>query len=195
MTNPPFPSSAPVAPQSGFVTTVAWIFIVLAGFATFISLLQNVMLAFMPHDVFNQALQDTTFTRAMPSAPRFMFAHFHAMIVAFFVICAATLLSAIGLLRRRNWARLVFIGLLAFGVVYNIVGLVFQQAMVSSFNAPFAADSAFGAAGHQFQQMLLAMRVVMVVFELGFAALFVWIIVKLVSPPIRAEFTSPGRAA
>jgi hypothetical protein len=181
-----------MAPQSSFVTAVAWVFIVLSGLATFISLLQNVMLAFMPHGMFNQALQDTTFNHAIPSGPRFIFAHFHAIVMVLFAICAATLLSAIGLLRRRNWARLVFIGLLAFGVVYNIVGFVVQQAMVSSFNAPFAADSAFGAAGHQFQQMLLAMRVVTAIFELGFAAVFVWIIIKLVSPSIRAEFTSPG---
>jgi len=195
VTAPSLPSSAPIAPRSSFVTAVAWVFIVLSGFATFISLLQNIMLAFMPQDLFNQALQDTTFTHAMPSAGRFMFAHFHAMVLAMFGVVATTLLSSIGLLRRSNWARLVFIGLLALGVLYNIVVLFVQQAMVSSFNAPFAADTALGAAGHQVQEMMQGMRVAMIVFELAFAAIFVWIIVKLVSPSIRAEFTSPGRAA
>ncbi len=195
MTTPSLQSNTGYTSRSSFVTVVAWIFIVLSGFTTFISLLQNVILAFMPKDLFNQALQDTTFTHVMPTAPRFMFAHLHTLLFAVLVVCAATLVSSIGLLRRHNWARLVFIGLLALGAVYNIAGLFLQQAMLSSFNAPFAADSTLGGASRQFQQMMQAMRVAMFIFELGFAALFIWIIVRLVSPRIRAEFLPPARAA
>jgi hypothetical protein len=195
VTTPSFQSNATSPSRSGFVTVVAWIFIVVSGFTTFISLLQNVVLAFMPKDLFNQALQDTTFTHAMPSAPRFMFAHVHTIVLAILIVCAATLVSSIGLLRRRNWARLVFIGLLAIGAVYNIAALFVQQSMLSSFNAPFAADSTLRAAGGQFQQMMQAMRVAMFIFELGFAALFVWIIVRLLSRDIREEFVPPARAA
>jgi len=177
------------------VTVVAWIFIVLTGFTTFISLLQNAMLAFMPQDLFNQALRDSTFTHAMPSGTRFMFAHLRLFVFLVLIVGAATLISSIGLLRRRNWARLLFIALLGLGIVYSIAALFLQQSMMSSFNALLPTDSALGRTGQDFRHMMGAMRVVMFVFAIGFAGLFGWIIAKLLSPPIRKEFSSSNRAA
>jgi uncharacterized membrane protein len=200
MTAPNTPNP-PATPKSTFVTVVAWIFIVLSGLATFISLLQNVMLRFMPRDLFNSAMQDTTFAHVMPPSARFMFAHFQLVVLLFFVLSAMMLLSSIGLLRRRNWARLVFIGLLGLGIVYNIAGLVVQQSMMSSFTPPFPIDSVFGADStfrqttQQFTQMMAGMRVVTFIFAIGFAALFAWIIARLVSRPIREEFGITAGAA
>lgn len=184
----------PTTPKSTFVTVVAWIFIVLSGFATFISLLQNVMFGIMPRDLLNSTMQDTTLAQMMPSSARFMFAHFQLIVVLVFILCLITLLSSIGLLRRRNWARLVFIGLLGLGILYNIAGLVLQETMMSSFTPPFPMDSVFRAdstfrqTSQQFAQMMTGMRVVMFIFAVGFAALFAWIIAKLLSRPIREEF-------
>jgi hypothetical protein len=175
-------------PKSTFVTVVAWIFIVLSGFATFISLLQNVMVAFMPGDVFKGALQDTTFAHTMPSGPRFMFAHFQLLVFVMLVLCVITLVSSIGLLRRRNWARLLFIGLLSLGILYNIAALFLQQSMMSSFNVSFPADSAFAPTRQQFTQMMGAMKVVMLIVTIGCTALLAWIIAKLLSRRIRDEF-------
>src|SRR5713226_3604903 len=135
--NPPSPV------KSTFVTVVAWVFIVLSGFATFISLMQNLMVRFMPQQAFNEATADTTFARIMPSGPRFMFAHLRLLVLLVLVLCVLMLLSSIGLLRRRNWARLVFIGLLGAGILYNIAGLLLQQSMMSSFASSFPLDSAF----------------------------------------------------
>jgi hypothetical protein len=175
-------------PKSTFVTVVAWIFIVLSAFATLISLLQNVMVAFMPGDVFKGTLQDTTFAHTMPSGPRFMFAHFQLLVFVMLVLCVITLVSSIGLLRRRNWARLLFIGLLSLGILYNIAALFLQQSMMSSFNVSFPADSAFAPTRQQFTRMMGAMKVVMLVVTIGFTALYAWIIAKLLSRRIRDEF-------
>ena len=198
---PPTVPSHPAPSKSTFVTVVAWIFIVLSGFATFMSLLQNVMLGFMPRDLLNSAAHDTAFAQMVPSSARFMFAHFQSMLLLFLVLCISTLLASIGLLRRRNWARLLFIGLLGLGIVYNIAGLVLQQSMMSSFttgvplDSAFRADSAFQSMSHQFGQMMAGMRVAMTIFAIGFAALFAWIIAKLLSRPIREEFgITPGAA-
>src|SRR5258708_7056297 len=176
------------ATKSNFVTVVAWIFIAFSGFATFIPLLQNLMVAIMPKAFFNQARKAPTLTRTMPAGPRFMFAHFQLMVLVMFIVCAATLISSIGLLRRHNWARLVFVTLLGLGGLYNVGAIFLQQSMTASFGRPFPAGSALGPADQQFQQMVAPMKATMVVIEIGFAALFCWIIVKLVSPPIRAEF-------
>jgi uncharacterized membrane protein len=199
MTAPTVPSHTP--PKSTFVTVVAWIFIILSGFATFISLLQNVMFGFMPRDLLNSAAHDTAFAEMVPRSTRFMFAHFQSILLLFLVLCVITLLASIGLLRRRNWARLLFIGLLGLGIVYNIAGLVLQQSMMSSFATGFPldsavrADSALQPMSQQFGLMMAGMRVAMTIFAIGFAALFAWIIAKLVSRPIREEFgITPGAA-
>ena len=159
------------------------------------------MFGFMPRDLLNSAVHDTTFAQIVPSSTRFMFAHFQSMLLLFLVLCVITLLASIGLLRRRNWARLLFIGLLGLGIVYNIASLVLQQSMMSSFttgfplDSAFRADSAFQPMSQQFGQMMAGMRVAMTIFAIGFAALFAWIIAKLASRPIREEFGITQSAA
>jgi len=190
----PLGSESSARPKSTFVTVVAWIFIILSGFATFISLLQNLMVGFIPRDMFDSAMQDSTFTHVMPPAARFMFSHLQLLILCFFILTALTLAASIGLLQRRNWARLLFVGLLGLGIVYNLAGLVLQQSMLSSMTSRFpldsaiSADSTFRTTAQQFDQMMAGFRVVMYVVTIGFAALFGWIIAKLLSRPIREEF-------
>jgi uncharacterized membrane protein len=184
--------------KSSFVTVVAWVFIVLAGFATFLSLLQNLMVTLMPQDMFNAPLQDTTLTRVMPGAPRLIFAHLRLLVAAMLILCLVTLTSAVGLLRRRNWARVLFIVLLGLGVVYNIAAIFLQQSFftsMNSFNAHLQTDSSFRHVNQDFAQMMGAMRAFMIFFSLGFAGLFVWIIFRLMSYEVRLEFGATGRAA
>lgn len=190
----PLGTESGARPRSTFVTVVAWVFIILSGFATFISLLQNLMVGFMPRDMFDFATQDSTFARVMPPAGRFMFSHLQLLVLCTFILTALMLAASIGLLHRRNWARLVFIGLLGLGIVYNLAGLVLQQTMMSSMTSQFPLDSAFSgdstfrATAQQFHQMMAGFRVVMYVVTIGFVALFGWIIAKLLSRPIREEF-------
>lgn len=194
MAEPGVPTHA-AAPRSSFVTVVAWVFIVLAGFATFISLLQNLMVTLMPHDLFNEPLKDTTFTHTIPSAGRLILAHFRLLVLITLTLCALTLTAAIGLLRRRNWARVVFIGLLGFGIIYSIAGVFLQHSFFSSFNtfnAQFQADSTMRRVNQAFSQMMGAMRIFMVAFDIGLAALLAWIILKLTSPAVREEFRPVG---
>ena len=123
-----------------------------------------------------------------------MFSHFQLLVLCMFILTALMLAASIGLLHRRNWGRLVFIGLLGLGIVYNLAGLVLQQSLLSSMTAQFPLDSAFSAdstlrsTAQQFDEMMAGFRVVMYVVTIGFAALFGWIIAKLVSRPIREEF-------
>ena len=186
------PADMQVPARSSFVTVVAWIFIVLSGFATFVGALQNLMIRSMPFDQFNTMLQDSTAASQIPGPARFMFSHFQLIFLATFLLSLVMLIASLGLLRRRNWARLVFMGLLVFGIVYMIGGLFIQQSFMSSFNSSFRAaapqDSVFQANADQFRSMFTAMRVFMVVFSLGIAGLFGWIAVKLSSAKIRAEF-------
>ena len=192
MTNPSPETWA--SPRSTFVTVLAWIFIVLSAFTTLISVLQNIMMASFPAAEFSHALEDTTAAAVMPSGARFFFANFRTVLMAMLVVCVLTLIASIGLLQRRNWARLTFIGLLALGIAYMIGTLFLQRSMMSSFTT-FPQDSTFQGSQADFSAMLRTMQIFMIVFSLGIAAVFGWIIVRLRSPRIRAEFEQPGRAA
>ena len=178
-------------PRSSFVTVVAWIFIVLSGFSTLIGALQNLMIRSMPFDQLNSALQDSTAAQ-LPAPARVIFSHFQLFFLVTFLLSLLMFISSIGLLRRHNWARLAFVGLLVLGIIYLLGGLFLQQSFMSSFNRSFSAaapqDSLFRANAQQFESFFTAMRVFMIVFSLGIAGVFGWIVARLASAKVRTEF-------
>ena len=174
-------SAAPA--KSTFVTVLAWIFIVLSGFATLIGVLQNIMIQTMFNDPkFSEGLAKAP--QNVPASVGFMASNFKLIFAALLACFVVTLISSIGLLKRRNWARLVFIGIMALGIIWNIGGLLLQFTMFSSFpsfpKAPHEAEA--------FQSMFVTMMVFSAVIAVAFAVLFGWIIKRLISQPIVAEF-------
>lgn len=171
--------------RSGFVTSLAWIFIALAGFATLISVLQNIMVALMfPGDEMRAAIRHSK--DAQPAIMVFAFENFRYLVAGFLVLSAGTLISAIGLLRRWNWARLVFIAVMAFGVLWNLSALPMAFYMSSLMTESSAyAPSDFD---HSFKLMWNIVSGVSVAIALAVAGLFAWIIKRLVSEDIRREF-------
>ncbi|MDI9238558.1 hypothetical protein QLQ15_06475 [Lysobacter sp. LF1] len=170
--------------KSTFVSVVAWIFIVLSGFGTLIGILQSVMVL----TVFNtpevaQAMQAPPPPGA-PAFATFMMKYMVAFFVCMLALNAVTLVSSIGLLLRHNWARLVFVGLMIFGVVWNLAGLVLQFFMFSSMREQFAAVPDAPDMGAFF----VGVAVVSTVLTLAFSVLFGWIAKRLMSPPLVAEF-------
>lgn len=171
-----------IAQRSTFVTVVAWIFIVLSGFSTMISILQNLMV----HVMFAQAEMQEALQQAQlrggPPMAALMLRYMPLFVFGFLVLSATTLTASIGLLRRRNWARLLFIGLMGLGVLWNVGGLALQLTMFSSMRQEF------GAAPADMSMMLVVMTVFASVLVLAFVGLFGWIAARLLSPAIAAEF-------
>lgn len=87
-------------PKSIFVNTLAKIFIVLGIVSISINILTTVILFF----------EDSPFL--LDTLPY--------LIIGFF-ICVGILGISIGLLKRKNWARIIFIGGLLLGIVYFII--------------------------------------------------------------------------
>lgn len=174
------------ATPSSFVTVVAWIYIAFGGLATFISLMQNIIInTVFPFDQMHDAQVRSGV--AMPALFDAIFHHIRLIIFLFFLASLTTFLTAIGLLNRKSWARLVFIGILVLSIAWNVAGLVLQQVMVSSMptmnvpNAPADFDTAM-------QGMMIGIRVFSAIFAIGFSVLFGWMIKRLISPAIAAEF-------
>ena len=182
-------SALPPPIRSSFVTILGWIFVCLAGFATLIGLLQNLMLQL----VFLPAMQQQMATRPMPPnmpAPMdWVFGHMIWFFRVFLLLSITTLIAAIGLLLRRNWGRLLFIGLMGFAIAYQLLGLIFQWWLMGSMqqmmqlpsNAP--AHFADGMRG-----FMLAMQVLGTIMAIGFSVLFGWIIKRLCSAAVQREF-------
>lgn len=173
------------ANRSTFVTVVAWIFIAIAGFSTVMGILQKVMVnIILGTDAF--PLESAGAEQHIPPVALFMFQNMRWVFLAFLMASTVTLIAAIGLLLRKNWARRVIIGLLALAIVWNIGGLVVQHLFISSMPS-LQADMP-----PDFKNVFDVFRIVITAFSvvvaLVFSVLFGWIIKRLVSPIIRAEF-------
>ena len=103
----------------------------------------------------------------------------------FVLLMAVGMLAAsIGLLRRNNTARLAFIAFLVLGIAWNVLGLGLQAAFMS--HMPVQDFSAEG--GLDMRSIFRTMFVFGAVLALVIAGVFGWIIKRLTSPAIRAEF-------
>ncbi len=170
--------------HSNFVNVLAWIFIILGGFATFMSILQNIMIQTMfPKEQMDQAIQQAEKTDQIPAFANYMFNHFDLFFLFFLVVSATSLIAAIALLKRKNWARITFIVLMALGICWNVGGLVLQFTMFGSM-----PEMASKGAPPEFERMMLIMKIASVIMVVAISSLFGWVIKKLTSAPIKAEF-------
>ncbi|XPV69875.1 MAG: hypothetical protein ACNI25_04700 [Halarcobacter sp.] len=104
--------------KSTFITALAWIGIVFAGFGTFITALQNIMFQFiMPKLPVEELMNESNSSVPVPEIAQFMFKHFDLIFLAVFLVSLFVLIASIGLLKRKNWARIAFIALLALGII------------------------------------------------------------------------------
>jgi hypothetical protein len=174
-------------PRSKFITGLAWTSIAVAGFTTLISLLQNIMISLMfSVEEMRAVLRESEKTQPMPALVGFMVENLRLFFGLFLAISVVTFVSSIGLLRRKNWARLIFIGMMALAAVAHLAGAAVPFFMFSSFspvpeNAP--ADLR--------ENVELMVKIVMgftVVLSIVLAALFGWLVKRLLSDDIRREF-------
>ena len=179
----PTPAQGPVAaPPSMFVTVTAWIFIVITGLGVLALLLQNLLLAtLMASPEVQHALNDLpTHT---DGATTFIVRHMRAIAAAMLALVGIALVSAIGLLQRRNWARLCFVGVLVVAVLYQLGRLAYVWLM--PLPMPQSPDGSVNLAS-----MMDTLRVASTVMAMALTLVASWLVIKLCSPAIRAEFQS-----
>jgi hypothetical protein len=166
------------ARQSTFVTVVAWIFIIQSGFSAFVLFLEGLVFAV----VFNS---HAFAEKLPPNAPPITGAVLHVMIYFMFALCLFALFAlsaSIGLLRRRNWARLSFVGLLGFAIFWIVLNLIFQIGMAFFTPTPHVPQA------QEAHSIMTVFAGFMSVLGIALIVLFAWIIRRLVTDPIRQEF-------
>lgn len=178
-------SMSATPPRSTFVTVLAWIFIVMSGMGTLVSILQNVMIHLMLRDAaLDQALQAAP--ENVPAVLVFLAGHARLVFVGFFLVTLFTLASSIGLLRRYNWARWCFIGVMGLGIAWQLAGLAIQSSLLATVRGQFAQAAQMG--GPDMGAMVAVIAVVGAIFAAGMIVLHAWLILRLVSPRVAAEF-------
>ncbi|MFT3666071.1 hypothetical protein [Piscinibacter sp.] len=171
-----------VGSRSLFVTTVAWVFIVLALLAVAAAVVRNAEVAsLLPLPQGHAAAQ--------PPLTGLLLAYLPWVLGAALALSLATLASAIGLLLRLDWARRAFIGLLVLAIVANLLGLWFQHEVVQSvvegtLSRTPLPEQALGVFGG----FVTAARAMGAAMTLLCCALLGWIIRRLMSAAVRQEF-------
>jgi hypothetical protein len=170
--------------RSTFVNALAWIFIALAGFATLIAILQNIMITVMfPVEEMNKAFENAQIQEQLPFFAKFMFSNIRLFFASILVVSGTTFISAIGLLKRKNWARLIFIAMMGLGICWNIFSLIIENIMLTSI-----PDFTQSEMDSHFSTMMNVMKIFTFVFAIGMSYLFAWIIYKLTSLNVKNEF-------
>ncbi len=178
------PQTYNVGARSLFVTSTAWVFIVLAALASASAIVQNAAVtSLMP------GLSLGLERGNLPLLTGFLVGYLPWVVGAGLVVSCATLASAIGLLLRLDWARRAFIGLLIVAILANLVGMWLQQEVVQSVvsstlrKVPLPQDalSVFGG-------FVTAARVMAVMMTLVACGVLAWIIRRLMSFGVRQEF-------
>lgn len=159
------------ARASGFVTVLAWIIISFAGLVAVSLLLQLIVwsvLFSLPHFL----------PQGTGDAERVL----RFFLLVLFAFSVFVLLTAIALLKRREWARRAFIALFGLLIGLNLLSLVPFLLAAFSGSASTSGDS------DQFQTLVTVMIIPAAVFAIGMSVLFGWLIRRLTSRYVRREF-------
>ena len=175
------PQTYNVGSRSRFVNFIAWMFILLAAFACEWAVIQNATQSSWTALAVDPA--------SLPWLTGLLMRHATWVFSAAVALSLATMVCAFGLLRRIEWARRVFIGLLMVAIAVDLAGLWLQQEFMHLLvdsalrQASFSQGTAEVVDGVVTTARVLA-GLVTLVFSLALAG----IIRRLMSPAVRQEF-------
>lgn len=172
--------------RSTFVTALAWSFIVLAGLSVFSGLVQFLLVQLVvDQEALRAGMRTEHSVENLPGTVRFLFSHIKVLAAGFLGLSVGLLAASIGLLRRRNWARWVFIVFMALAVVAHLAPLAGGGELLA-----WSAGLFTGSPGAEatLQGFLYAVWLVFAFLSVVLAAVFAWIGWKLMMPPISDEF-------
>lgn len=183
----PVATGAPMPRRSQFVTAMAVISIVLGIAGIAYGLVQAVVIAvLLDSESLRSAFAEIPAERLPPFADG-LIAWLPALGWGFVVVSGAFLVASIGLLKRYEWGRLLFIVFMAIGAAANFLG-VWLLAVVFDWlqSLPISTETAY------LQAELAQLRVTALVTTAGsaivFAGLHGWIIYQLCTRATRSEF-------
>lgn len=173
--------------RSQFVTAMAVISIVLGITGTAYGLLQAVVVAvLLDSESLKSALAEIP-AESLPPAAHWLIANLPGMGWGFVLMSGAFLAASVGLLKRYEWGRLLFIFFMVAGATANFLGVWLLAAVFDWLQSlPVSTEAAY------LQAELAQLRVTLLATTAGsaivFAALHGWIVYQLCTRAVRSEF-------
>jgi hypothetical protein len=178
------PQTFNVGSRSLFVSVTAWVFIVLGVAATALSVIQGASIAsLLPGFDLNLDV------KPLQGLVQVLAAHLPWVAGVALALSIGTLVTAIGLLLRLEWARRAFIVMVALAIVANLAGVWLQQELLQSLidhtlsRAPLPREAAGVFGG-----FATAARAAAVTLSVATCLLLAWIIARLSTQAVRQEF-------
>jgi len=186
----PAPVPSAVRPvRAPAVTVIGVLFLSLAGMWLLGILFQGAFFAFLgamrPGGV---TLGDVSADANVPVSIRFMIQYAKFFWILNIAAALGVALGSIGLLRRRNWARIAFVLLAVLGLIYSLVSVAASLLMIPYMRAQMGNLAALDV-GPLFSTVATVAFSILVVKSLFLAGFFFWMLRKLTRPAIRAEFS------
>jgi hypothetical protein len=175
------PQTYNVGSRSRFVNFIAWMFIVLAAVACEWAVIQNATQSSWTALAGDQS--------SLPWLTGLLMRHVAWVYSAAIALSLATMVCAFGLLRRIEWARRVFIGLLMVAIGVDLAGLWLQQEFMHLLVDSTLREAALTQpAADLFGGVLTTARVLAGFLTLVAGVALGGIIRRLMSPSVRQEF-------
>jgi len=174
------PKTFNVGAPSRFVTITAWLAIVLAAAVALLAGWQQAELA---------SLLPQWQQRPLPTVSGWLLRGMPWVLATAAGLALLLLASAIGLLLRLDWARRVFIGLVALAIAANLFGLWLQHEAVQLWvQQTLGAVVLPGPAAGVFGGLLTLAQVMAGMVTVAAALMLAWVISRLNSESVRQEF-------
>ena len=189
--NLPPPIPANTRPGGNFVTVLAWISIALALLGLLYGLMQVIMGLTLPPDFYlRMANPYGGEPPPLPPLMHWLYTNTLLMGVLMLVLSAIFLWVSWGVLKRREWGRKGFIAILVIGTLWQFGSIwMLPQILEGTLALQAGAFPQGQAMPPELESMMTGVMMIGGVLALTFAALHVWIIWKLCTPAVRAEFS------
>jgi len=196
---PALPPPLPPLPRAGWINVVAWITLVLCGIGVLMIGLEVLAYQAFSHtpafETMRQHLMAKPESAAlMATVSRWL----PGILVLSLLWSTVAIVASIGLLKRREWGRRLFVGLLVFGVLWQGVAIPMQWWLTDALRAIVLAFADLSKESEQLRLQLDASlsssHASGLFFGLVFAGLYGWLAWMLRTPRVRAEFVARGAA-
>ena len=175
------PQTYNVGSRSRFVNFIAWMFILLAAFACEWAVIQNATQSSWSALAGDQS--------SLPWLTGLLMRHVTWVYSTAIALSLAMIVCAFGLLRRIEWARRVFIGLLMVAIGVDLAGLWLQQEFMHLLvDSALRQTTLTQPAADLFGGVVTMARVLAGFLTLVASVALVGIIRRLMSPSVRQEF-------
>ena len=186
---PPLPGGKPSrTPAAGFVDVLGKLSVLLAAVGVLYALVQLVLVLLIPAGFMDGVLEgNSEFLPALPAALRWLLQNLLPLALFTLLSAVAFLAVSYGVLKRSNAARLGFIAFMVLGTLMNFASIAVLIAALDWVNAIGAKIDDAGVL-QQIRASNMVSMAMGVVSAIAIAGLHGWIIYKLCTADVRAEF-------